>query len=370
MLVAWSLIDAFSRNWAMVAIISTIAILVIVPTLVLGKYVRIALNIMRTTKPPLARSPLDFARIAGEPLTFPAFDGLPLAGMLIRAGGSQHRGLIVFAHEYCADLYSCARYCRPLVDAGYDILTFDFRGHGQSECPPRYSPRQWVTDRELDDMRGAVAFAERWLIEHDRPPEVGLFGVSRGACAAILVAQENPRVTALTVDGAFSTDTSVEYFMRRWAYIFAGMQMDFQAYPQHFWRLLRWLMIGVACREFGCRFPSVRKAIAAMQPRPMLFIHGAKDSYLPVEQSRKLYALAGQPKYLWVAPQARHNQAAIVHPEFYARLTVGFFDRYLARLPQAAFPKVAAPAPAPADELSAADILSAGPLDGREPERG
>ena len=331
-MLAWSVIDALTRNWALVVIVSTMATLIVVPTMIIMKYVRISLNIMRTTKPPLARSPLDFDRLSGEPVSFPAYDGLPLQGMVVRADPRvPRRGMVVFAHEFCADMHSCARYCRPLQAAGYDILTFDFRGHGQSPCGPDYTPRQWVTDRDLDDMRGAVAFAERWLEENRYPVELGAFGISRGACAAILAAAENPRISAIVADGAFSTDTTIEYFMKRWAYIFAKVRFVYENHPPAFWRFLRWAMFHFARREFRCRFPSVRKAIQRMTPRPILFIHGEKDSYLPVEQSRRLYALAGHPKALWIAPGARHNQAVIHHPEFYARLTTGFFNRYLAR---------------------------------------
>jgi len=328
---AWSVVEALSRNWAIVVIALTIATLLVVPTLVLLKYVRISLNIMRTTKPPLAHGPLDFDRLTGEPVSFPAYDGLPLQGMLIRADARvPRRGLVLFAHEFCSDMYSCARYCRPLQEAGYDIVTFDFRGHGQSPCPPDYTPRQWISDREIDDMRGAVAFAEGWLEEHGYPVELGAFGISRGACAAIVAAAEDARIWAIVADGAFSTDTTIEHFMKRWAYIFARVRFIYENHPPMFWRFLRWSMMRFARREFGCRFPSVRKVIRRLTPRPMLFIHGEKDSYLPVEQSRRLYALAPQPKYLWIAPGARHNQAVIHHPEFYAELTVGFFDRHLA----------------------------------------
>lgn len=329
---AWAWLDVLARNWALVGICATLLTLVAVPALVLIKYVRISLNIMRTTRPPLARNPLDFERLNGEPVTFPAYDGLPLQGMLLRnTQDMPGRGLIVFAHEFCSDMYSCARYARPLLDAGFDILAFDFRGHGQSPCAADYTPRQWVSDRELDDMRGAVACATAWLEEHGRPAEVGVFGISRGACAALLVAAEDPRICMLVADGAFSTDSTIEYFMKRWAYIFARVRIVYENHPPVFWRFLRWAMMHFARREFRCRFPSVRKAIRRMVPRPILFIHGEKDSYLPVEQSRLLYALAGQPKLLWIAPEARHNQAVIHHPEQYARLTTTFFERYLAR---------------------------------------
>ena len=337
--------------------LSTIVTLLLVPALVITKYVRISLNIMRTTKPPLARSPLDFERMPGETVTFPAYDGLPLQGMLIRSSGAvPRRGMILFAHEYCSDMHSCARYCRPLNEIGYDVFTFDFRAHGQSESPPDYTPRQWVSNRELDDMRGAVAYVHTWLEERGLDRRIGVVGVSRGACAALIVAGEIPDLAVIWADGAFSTDTTIEYFMKRWAYIFARVRIVYENHPPVFWRFLRWSMMLLARREFKCRFPSVRKAIKRMTPRPIFFIHGEKDSYLPVEQSRQLHALAGQPKHLWIAPDARHNQAATLHPERYAALSIGFFDRHLARLSDAdqANPPTRPPMRMPIDAKSAA----------------
>lgn len=332
-LAAWSLLEVLQRNWALVVIASTVVILLVVPALVIMKYVRISLNIMRTTKPPLSRNPLDFARLVGEPVDFTAYDGLQLSGVLIRANRDvPRRGMIVFAHEFCSDMYSCARYCRPLHEVGYDVFAFDFRGHGESDNDEDYSPRQWVSDREIADMRGAIAWVSDWLERHQYAREIGLLGISRGACAGILAAEENPDISVIVSDGAFSTDRTIEHFMKRWAYIFAKVRIVYENHHPAFWKFLRWSMMHFARREFRCTFPSVRKAIKRMTPRPMLFIHGEKDSYLPVEQSRLLYALASQPKHLWIAPGARHNQAAVLHAELYAKLTVGFFDRYLARL--------------------------------------
>ncbi|MBI5864139.1 MAG: alpha/beta fold hydrolase [Planctomycetes bacterium] len=336
-------IDILLRNWALVTMLSTIAAIALLAMYVIRKYVRISLNIMRTTRPPFARGPLDFERMAGESAVFSAFDGHRLAGLMLRADPSvPRRGLIIFAHEYCSDMHSCARYCRHLHESGYDVFAFDFRGHGQSECPAEYTPRQWVTDREVDDIRGALAYIEDWLDRQSLPRRIGLFGISRGACAAILIAAEDQAVQAIVADGAFSTDTTIEHLMRRWAYIFATVRVLYENHHPAFWRFLRWCMVRCASREFRCKFPSVRKAIARMTPRPIFFIHGEKDSYLPVEQSRLLYALAPQPKHLWIAPSAKHNQAVICHPEIYARLTREFFDEHLWRptIGEAAVPPV------------------------------
>jgi pimeloyl-ACP methyl ester carboxylesterase len=85
-----------------------------------------------------------------------------------------------------------------------------------------------------------------------------------------------------------------------------------------------------AHRRFNCRFPSVRKAIGRMSPRPIFFIHGERDSYIRSEQTRYLYALAPQPKFLWIVPAAKHNQSAVVAPDAYRTRTVAFFERFLA----------------------------------------
>ncbi|MFQ6047810.1 MAG: alpha/beta hydrolase [Phycisphaerae bacterium] len=328
---SWVVWDFAARNWALVSIVATVVTLVIIPAVILGRYVRIILNIMKDTTPPLSMGPRDFEPLVGEPVDFRALDGVALRGMFLygkRRG--PRKGMILFAHEFASNMDSCARYCRPLLEAGYDVFSFDFRGHGGSASQDDYTPRQWVSDRELADILGAVAFVEDWLERHGWPVEIGLFGISRGACAAILAAEHDPRIRCLICDGAFSTDTILEYLMKRWAYIFARVRFVYQNHPPSFWRLLRWIVMRFTRRYFRCEFPSVRKALMRMAPRPVFFIHGQKDSYIPVEQTHLLYGLAAQPKYIWIVPGAKHNQGVVVEPAQYASRTVAFFDRYLA----------------------------------------
>jgi len=331
---AW---EVLLRNWALASILLTVVILVAAPWLVLRKYVRIMFNILRDTPPPLSMGPRDFLRIQGEPVTFRAFDGLGLRGMFLfgdHAGWP--RGMIIFAHEFASDMYSCARYCRPLLAAGYDIFTFDFRGHGESSNLEGYRPRQWVTNHELADMMGALAYVEDWLEAQGRPKEVGLFGISRGAGAALIAAARNPCVRAIVADSAFSNDTALEHLMKRWAYIFAKVRFVYENHPPQFWRFLRWLLFRECRRKLHCEFPSVRKAIHRMKARPLLFIHGEKDSYIPFDQTVELFAMARRPKHLWIVPGAKHNQSVVTQPQRYADRTVAFFDRYLAGLSSAA----------------------------------
>jgi pimeloyl-ACP methyl ester carboxylesterase len=181
----------------------------------------------------------------------------------------------------------------------------------------------------LDDILGAVAFVEDWLERQQRPSEIGLFGVSRGGAACLLAAWHNPTINAVITDGAFSSDKVIEHFMKRWASVFAKIRFVYENHPPTFWRFLRWLLYRECHRKYGIRIPSARKALMHMEPRPILLIHGEEDSYIPVDQSRILYAAASDPRFMWIVPGAKHNQSAIVAPQEYEQRTARFFDRYL-----------------------------------------
>jgi alpha-beta hydrolase superfamily lysophospholipase len=326
---AWGWLTQYS---AALAIALTCLSLLVFLVLLLAKYVRICLNIFVDTPPPLAMGPLDFKPLHGEIVRFCSFDGTSLRGMHLN---TPHRaackGAIVFCHEFGSDMFSCARYARPLVEAGFDVFTFDYRGHGQSSSGGKYRPLQWPSDKELEDTLGACAYVQSVLASEGRPARIGVFGISRGAGAGLLAASTDPNIAAILCDGAFSTETTIVSLMKRWAYIFARVKLVYENNTDGFWRFLLWLMMRFAQPKLGCRFPSVRKALRDMQPRAIFFIHGQKDSYIREDLTRQLYADAPAPKYLWIVEDAKHNQAVVVQPRQYAARTIAFFRKHLAR---------------------------------------
>ncbi|MEI7837862.1 MAG: alpha/beta fold hydrolase [Planctomycetota bacterium] len=321
----------YLRHWAAIGIALTCLSLLIFVVLWFAKYIRIVLNLFCDTPPPLSMGPLDFERLEGEEVRFRSFDGISLRGMYIRtADRAAVKGTVVFCHEYGSDMHSCARYGRPLVDAGFDIFTFDYRGHGESSCTRHYHQIQWPSDKELEDTLGACAFVQAELGAQGRNQDIGVFGISRGAGAGLLAACSDDNVKAIVCDGAFSTDATVIALMRRWAHIFSNAKLIYQRHSDLFWRILFWLTMRFAQRKLNRRFPSVRLALRDMRPRPILFIHGQRDSYIRVEQTRILYTDAPDPKYLWIVEKAKHNQSVIIQPEQYAARTIAFFRRHLA----------------------------------------
>ncbi len=313
------------------------ALLVVYPALVLRRYIRIMINVLddQASNPDNGN---DSSRLEGETVSFRAADGHRLEGAILsdRSLGEEPAGMVVFAHELGSDRTSCLRYCRGLLEAGYDVFTFDFRNHGASPSEVGYRPRQWPSDRERADMLGAIAFVGSYLELEGRPGDIGVFGVSRGGGAAILASVGIDAVKAIVTDGAFSSDTALEYLMRRFATTFARIRVVAENHPPLFWRFLRWLLFREFTRRFKLRFPSVRKAMVRIGPKPILLIHGEKDSYVPVAQSQALYDLARGPRHLWIVPGAKHNQSVLLQSAEYGRRIAHFFDQYLAVAPRPA----------------------------------
>jgi fermentation-respiration switch protein FrsA (DUF1100 family) len=322
-------------QWVWAPAFPALLLLLLYPVAVLRKYVRIMINMLDDHAPEVENGGTDSANLMGEEVCFRAVDGHRLEGEIITGDPTgPSRGMVIFAHEFGSERSSCKYYCRPLLERGYDVFSFDFRGHGASAPEEGYRPRQWPSDRERADMLGAIAFIGSRLEEQGRSREVGLFGPSRGAGAAILASVGIDSVRAIVTDGVFSSDTTLEYLMKRFATIFARIRIVAEHHPPMFWRFLRWLLFRECRRKFNCHFPSVRKAIQRLGRRPILFIHGAKDSYIPVAQSQKLYELAHGPKEIWVVPGAKHNQSILVDPDAYARRVVHFFDAHLSSSPK------------------------------------
>ena len=117
--------------------------------------------------------------------------------------------------------------------------------------------------------------------------------------------------------------------MSRFARTFARIRIVAENHPPLFWRFFRWLVFRACARKFRCRFPSARKALVRLGSKPILLVHGEKDSYIPVAQSQELYACARCPKELWIVDAAAHNRSVRVAPKEYARRIVDFFGTHL-----------------------------------------
>ena len=108
----------------------------------------------------------------GRPSSGPG-DGFELGGHLLQdeevPGDS---GWSCSAMSTSATRWSAIPYAGSLCSSeGFDLFGFDCRNHGESQVDPsKYSPLQWVTDRELTDLSAAL----------DLPPQLAPMPIRPG----------------------------------------------------------------------------------------------------------------------------------------------------------------------------------------------
>lgn len=282
---------------------------------------------MRPVFLPLQVTPGD----TGEQVAFTTQDGLRLEGSYLARRYPERVGLLVFCHEYLSDRWSYFPYLDGLRDIGYDIFAFDFRNHGSSASDPGYAPLQWATDHEVRDLRAALAYL-RTRPDHD-PAGFGLFGVSRGGSTALVAAAEASDVWGVVTDGAFPTHGTMTAYILRWAEIYVASKQLLAALPLWVYSFLCWESRLRSQRRLKCRFADIETAVRRVSPRPWLLIHGERDAYIGPEIARSLFALAREPKEMWLVHDAKHNRCRECEPDAYAARVIAFLGRYAPRRP-------------------------------------
>ena len=291
-------------------------------TFVVARYLPILVNLFLNVT--VRRRPEQDAPLEGEEVHFETADGVRLAGTL--SEGDASAPVVVFCHEFTSNRQSASKYAGFMREAGYRIFAFDFRGHGDAAKPDGYMPRQWATEYEMSDLRAALRYLRSR--EDLNASRVGLFGVSRGAVTALAVAADDPNVAGVVSDGAFCTEQTLEAYIIRWAPIFA-LRFTRQLLRQPLFRALRWMGIKFSEHRIGIRFVKLAPALQRLK-KPVLFIHGEKDTYIDPAHARRLFELPRGRREFWIVAGADHNQAVAVAHDEYRRRVLRFFRSVLA----------------------------------------
>jgi pimeloyl-ACP methyl ester carboxylesterase len=262
----------------------------------------------------------------GESCQVPVPEGQIVRGTYLKTSAMRRRGVIAFCHELTSDRRSAGPYLDQLRQDGFDIFTFDFRNHGESDAIPGYRPLHWLTRYELEDVAAVVDYL---ATRPDADPRgVGLLGISKGGAAALGVAARDPRVRAVVTDGAYASDAVQRHYIRRFSEVLIPWRKVSSNMPQWCFDCVNmWarLVMGLRLR---CRFVNI-EPLARRVRQPVLMIHGQRDTMIPLAVGRRLRGCLAGPSKLWVVPGARHNGAITVASNEYQRRLTRFFARHL-----------------------------------------
>jgi len=293
-------------NIALTSLAIVLALILITAWLISGM-------IIRRRKPDPPSTPADHG-LPYEHVTFAARDGVQLGGWLVAEKGSR-RPTVIFCPGISGSMDGDTHFLPTFSAAGFDVLQFDWRAHGISD-----GQRCTFGVREVNDVLGAVDLLQSLGIT-----KIGLMGFSMGGAVALRAAARDARILCVVSDGGFvHVSHAIGGFMREKVGLL-GLILT----PLVLW-MTRLRLGGLDLREadplneVGKIAPDV-----LIRTRPVLFIHGSDDPYIPINDQKAIYAAAGEPKSLWRVDGAGHREAHERAPEEYRQKVIGFFKTYL-----------------------------------------
>lgn len=196
-------------------------------------------------------------------------------------------------------------------DLDFNVLMPDLRAHGTSEG--RFISMGW---KDKEDMKRWI---EVILSRFGRDSRIVMHGISMGAATTMMTSgEELPENVRCFVEDCGYTSVWDEFKSE------LKNRFHLPAFP-----LLYTSNLYCRLREgWGFREASALRQVARCE-RPMLFIHGDRDTFVPTEMVYPLYDAKPGEKELWIVPGASHAQAYWENPKEYERRVEDFIDRYM-----------------------------------------
>lgn len=240
-----------------------------------------------------------------EPIEFLSRDGqTKLRGVFLKPQKPQ--GTVLVCHGVGANHADIEVIHQTLFAIGYQVLAFDFRGHGLSDG----HTITYGWNERLDVLGAYDACLHRSDVD---PQRLFALGVSMGGASLLLSLPKMPQVRAAVIDSAFSDLHAMLDHQFRVVPSVGRAPLKFLA------RLFAWLETGGDINQISPInvIPTIRI--------PLLIIHGTDDRVIPVDHGRRLAAAAGPNVTLHLEPDTPHIGTALLNPLSYRLLVERHF---------------------------------------------
>jgi alpha-beta hydrolase superfamily lysophospholipase len=232
-------------------------------------------------------------------------DNVTLKGWYIPGGD---KGTVVVVHggkQNRADAtMRLTELCCDLSRNGFNVLTFDRRGCGESAVS-----KIGVRARYDRDVAGALDYVRDRSGAKER---IFILGISIGAVAVFLFAAHEKGICGIISDSCFiSAPEMSRRLLTRVNRVLTGFV------PSALW---------MGRRMYGLQ-PENAIDDVKLVSCPVFFIHGEQDTGVPADDSVKLFeASKNELNELWLVPGADHCQAYSADPARYIDRVVDFID--------------------------------------------
>jgi pimeloyl-ACP methyl ester carboxylesterase len=261
---------------------------------------RLTTPVRQQTEQTPADEGLDFQEV-----DFESTDGLDLKGWWVPGDGAHRAVVLVHGLDGSKSGRQVLETASVYALAGYSVLMFDLRGHGESE-----EERTTLGYHEVRDVRGALSWLEEQGFKSD---EMVLHGWSMGGATVVRSAPETG-VAAVVEESGYADlplllrdrlpeSSGLPSFFNPGIFLMAKLFLDFDPWAVR---------------------PGEDAAKLSEEGIPLFVIHSTDDEVVPFEHAELL--VASYPNAtLWAIEGYGHVQA-YAHPEYHQKL-LDFLER-------------------------------------------
>lgn len=218
---------------------------------------------------------------------------------------------VIVAHGYKGNGETMANYANMFHELGFNVLLPDDRAHGHSSG--EYISFGWL-DR-LDYQN----WIQRVIQETGVDARIVLFGVSMGGATMEMLSGEPlpEQVRCIIADCGYSNiDDEMSYLLKKTFHL--------PKYP---------FLPAVSAINIYRQGFNLKKVSSVNQLRhnyrPILFIHGEKDAYVPLNMVEANFDATRGPKEKWIVKNATHAESFWIDPVDYQDHVARFIQRNL-----------------------------------------
>ena len=246
-----------------------------------------------------------------EDIELIAFDDLLLHGYYLPAKNSTYK-TVILAHGYDSigmELGGLTKFYYEIL--GYNVLIPDNRGHGLSEG--KYIGFGW------HDRKDYLGWIDYVIIKNGSDSQIILHGISMGAATVLIVSGEvlNDNIKCIISDCAYTSASDILAHQMKKMYNLPSIPLI----------QITSLICKIKANYYFGEASALKQVNKAK--KPILFIHGEDDLFIPIKMVYSLYEKCKSDKELFIVPKACHANAYHTDTKGYQQKVTQFINKYI-----------------------------------------
>ena len=216
--------------------------------------------------------------------------------------------LAIIVHGYGGSHFDMYNQTKLFERKDYDTLVVDLRAHGESE-----GDMLTMGKYESQDLLSWIDFMLSM-----KNYKIALYGISMGASSILLtISDKKAKNIILAIE-----DCGFDNANREFSYIFSKSKIKRKLTYNLFYSYTKKM------KNIDLKQIDIAKSLKSCS-KPILFIHGDKDNFVPTEMVFTLFDSANEKnRELYIAKDATHGNAFEINPNLYRQRVYSFLNKY------------------------------------------